>query len=219
MPRAMSNPVGKSLPPSARSEIKQPERPAAPRAEPARDFRRALGARRERSLPASFVPSATRELRGAPPTHRAHAEGDERFHARERPIGEPLRERDADRDHEPSDVPIALVAEPDLAPFRVNPALQPTRPATPEPMRTDQLASLVTAELVESLRVGRFGRDGHAISMRVRTPNGVVGVELRQEDGALAMSLDGGTPAELEALSARVQRALRDRGIELDCAH
>jgi len=104
----------------------------------------------------------------------------------------------------------------DLAPFRVNPALLATRPAAPDPIRQEQAASVLAAELVESMRVGRFGRDGHAVSMRVRTPSGVIGVELREEEGSLRMALDGASAAELETLGGRVQRALRARGIELE---
>jgi hypothetical protein len=80
----------------------------------------------------------------------------------------------------------------------------------------DRTASLLASELVESMRVGRFGRDGHAVSMRVRTPSGVIGVELREEEGSLRMALDGASAAELDALSSRVRHALRERGIELD---
>ena len=110
--------------------------------------------------------------------------------------------------------PVALM-EMDLAPFRVNHALQPMRSAAPDPVRHDQTASMLASELVESMRVGRFGRDGHAVSMRIRTPSGVIGVELREEEGSLRMALDGASDAELDALSDRVRRALRDRGIEL----
>lgn len=210
MTGAMSAPIGKSI-----SKPVAPEHPRASagprRAEPATSFRSRL---KERAPEASRMHSAIAEL--AP---RAPVLG--RREAREPHEPTPEREGESLEDTAPggpseAPAPAPSLIDADLAPFRVNPALHPSRTAAPDPIRQDQAASLVAAELVESMRVGRFGRDGHAVSMRVRTPSGVIGVELREEDGALRMALEGGSELELTHLGERVQRVLRERGIALE---
>jgi hypothetical protein len=100
--------------------------------------------------------------------------------------------------------------EVDLAPFRVGPSIltPPIARAAVEPPVLDP--ALFSAELVESLRVGRFGRDGHAMTMRVRGARGPVDVDLREERGALSLRISDPELAE------HVRADLAARGIEIE---
>lgn len=106
-------------------------------------------------------------------------------------------------------------AEPDLAPFRVGPSIlsAPMARAVAEPTPIDP--SQLGAELLESMRLGRFGRDGHAVTMRVRGRTGSIDVDLREEDGRLALRVSG-DDLERTNLADRVRRDLAERGIEID---
>lgn len=115
---------------------------------------------------------------------------------------------------EPARTSQSSVPEPlPLVPFRVDPALLPQAPPPSVPaMRHDELAFAAASELVESMRVGRFGREGHAVSLRLRLPTGVASVELREEGGVLRLRLEGAS-AEL---GERMRDELASRGLTLD---
>lgn len=208
----MSAPIGKPTTQAASTELR-----ASPhgerRAGRASSFRSALAKRTDVLVTRAARPPTLGERSG--PTRPVELEHREPVR-REKPEVESAADDAGAWDIAEASFDGRPLLEMDLAPFRVNPALQPIRSAAPDPVPQDQAASRLASELVESMRVGRFGRDGHAVSMRVRTPSGVIGVELREDDGSLRMALDGASAAELDMLGDRVRRALRERGIELE---
>jgi hypothetical protein len=104
-----------------------------------------------------------------------------------------------------------------LEPFRVSPALLlgAERPAPASARPIDETARLLSGELIDSLRVGRLGANGHAVSFRLRRAEGAVGVRLVDEGGALRLRLEG-DGADLDALSERVRAELRERGLDVE---
>ena len=171
---------------------------------------------RPKHLP-STLPGMERPPTGSPgPGPMTHREGPERRPSRERGIDPP--------EHEPRGEAHDATSPPDpvtstlssLEPFRVNAALLPPQGSAPLAPRDNDAAFALASELVESMRVGRFGRDGHAVSMRLRAGRGTVGVELREESGSLRLRLEGASATELEGLGERVRAELLARGLVLE---
>lgn len=109
------------------------------------------------------------------------------------------------------------LAPPELVPFRIGPAIlaPPIARAMAEPPPALDPA-LFSAELVESLRFGRFGRDGHAMTMRVRGARSAIDVDVRTEGGRVSLRLSGDDDAEIARVRARVCADLAARGIPID---
>lgn len=107
----------------------------------------------------------------------------------------------------------------ELSAFRVGPSIlaPPIARAVMEPAASLDPAQF-SAEIVESLRVGRFGREGHALTMRVRGARSAIDVDLRSENGRLALRMSGDDDAEVARVRARVRADLAARGIEVDDA-
>jgi hypothetical protein len=142
-----------------------------------------------------------------------HREGPDRRPSRERAVDHPEHER---RGETPSPPDTFTSTPSSLEPFRVNAALLPPQGNAPLLPRDNDAAFALASELIESMRVGRFGRDGHAVSMRLRAGRGTVGVELREESGSLRLRLEGASASELEGLGERVRSELLARGLVLE---
>lgn len=208
MTRAMS-----SLRPAAsRSETpRAPERPSERSTEKAPGER---GGRRVELSPFRAFLDGRRPIRVEPQRHTEEKtpprpRGDRRAHEGTDPRGEAHHEARAERPFERSSEPLSL------EPFRVNAALLAPPPPAAAAARFDEAAFSLASELVESMRVGRFGKEGHAVSLRLRSSRGMLDVELREESGELRLSIEGASAAELEGLGARVRRELSARGLEL----
>lgn len=80
-------------------------------------------------------------------------------------------------------------------------------------------AAILSERLIRSLRVGKVGRDGHEVRLRLDVgARGDVEVRLRHVDGALSATLvtDSASCAGAEQLAAALRRELSGRGIECD---
>lgn len=80
-------------------------------------------------------------------------------------------------------------------------------------------AAALAERLVRSMRVGKVGRDGHEVRLRLEVgAHGEVEVRLRHSDGALTATLvaEPGSRADAERLAGAVRRELAERGIECE---
>lgn len=80
-------------------------------------------------------------------------------------------------------------------------------------------AAALAERLVRSMRVGKVGRDGHEVRLRLDVgARADVEVRLRHVDGALTATLvtDGASHADAERLAATLRQELADRGIDCD---
>ncbi len=145
---------------------------------------------------------------GVPP--RSHRLVDERDPRRDE------REPERDRDDEP------------LAPFAPPPPVLAQLAAPSAPDATSLVsgsaaghaeAAALAERLVTQLSVGRIGKTGHELRMRVATARGDgLGVRLRLENGSLTAVLSPapGARAEAERIADALRTELRARGVDLD---
>ena len=80
-------------------------------------------------------------------------------------------------------------------------------------------AAALAERLVRSMRVGKVGRDGHEVRLRLEVgAHGEVEVRLRHCEGALTATLvaERGTHGDAERLAGAVRRELAERGIECE---
>lgn len=80
-------------------------------------------------------------------------------------------------------------------------------------------AAALAERLVRSMRVGKVGRDGHEVRLRLAVgAQGDLEVRLRHQDGALTATFvaDAASHADLERLEGAVRHELRERGIECE---
>lgn len=114
-------------------------------------------------------------------------------------------------------------AEPSLEAFRPPSAILAPPAATLSRVAGSGLerseAAALAERLVVAMRVGRVGRDGHVVQLRIRgASGGDIEVRLRHEDGKLGIVLvaDGAALGDAH----RIERALKDelgaRGLTLD---
>lgn len=127
---------------------------------------------------------------------------------RPRPLGE-QRDEEAPGVLEPFRPPSSILVPPPAA---------ASRASIGSPLDRAEAAALAE-RMVTALRVGRVGRDGHLVQLRLRGPGADLEVRLRHEDGRLAIVLAASDTSGLEAAS-RLSRALagelQARGLAAD---
>gem|GEM_PF-6569525 len=98
------------------------------------------------------------------------------------------------------------------APLSTTPIAAPA--ASSAPARAE--AAALAERLVRSMRIGKVGRDGHEVRLRLDVgARGDVEVRLRHVDGALSATLvtDAASHADAERLATALRQELSDRGI------
>jgi hypothetical protein len=82
-------------------------------------------------------------------------------------------------------------------------------------------AAALAERMLTSLRIGRVGRDGVEVRMRLARESGdELEVRVREIAGRLEAELIGmGVASELEVLAERLRRELGDRGYDFDALH
>jgi len=98
------------------------------------------------------------------------------------------------------------------APLSTTPITAPA--ASSAPARAE--AAALAERLVRSMRIGKVGRDGHEVRLRLDVgARGDVEVRLRHIDGALSATLvtDATSHADAERLATALRQELADRGI------
>jgi len=98
------------------------------------------------------------------------------------------------------------------APLSTTPIAAPA--ASSAPARAE--AAALAERLVRSMRIGKVGRDGHEVRLRLDVgARGDVEVRLRHVDGALSATLvtDAASHADAERLATALRQELADRGI------
>lgn len=127
---------------------------------------------------------------------------------RPRPLGE-RRDEDAGAGLAAFRPPSAILAPPPAG---------PARPAVGSAVDRAEAAALAE-RLVTGLRVGRVGRDGHVVQLRIRGAGADLEVRLRHEHGRLGIVLAARDARGLED-AGRISRALEGelaaRGVTLD---
>lgn len=101
------------------------------------------------------------------------------------------------------------------APLSTLPSAAPH--ASSAPARAE--AAALAERLVRSMRVGKVGRDGHEVRLRLEVgAHGEVEVRLRHSEGALTATLvaERGARGDAERLAGAVRRELAERGIECE---
>lgn len=101
------------------------------------------------------------------------------------------------------------------------PGLSPSMAA--EPHRSPITDTAILAEsLVSNFRLGRMGKRGHVVQLRVEpTSDQSFDVDLREEDGSLVATLTPlkGDAAMAERMAAAFDKELRQRSSALDIHH
>jgi hypothetical protein len=213
--------VTPSRPASSAALTRSATQPAATRPAPRKGERPFARLARDVAERGSAPPRAagTPDKVALPVGTAGEAAGPARAHARTAAAetrDEPRAERPRRPDREPDLAPFVPPLPVLAAPAAVTATAQP---ATPGSALAHAEAAMLAERLVTELRVGRVGRDGHELRMKVTLGRGAgIAVRLREEGGVLTATLvaDAGAVDGAARIARVLGRELRARGVSID---